>query len=402
MYNFLRTRGFSTTNIVTIMQGHDKTHLAGQNDLDPNNATISMTFHHLWLNSVWDRCVPRLRGGNVHDYNVYVDDTSVLAAKRLRNSIAATMSTTDQNTLNNTYSFNPPINGAISTESAALLLEKSVYTDCLTPLRNNQTDPSDPEYTGKILGLDVIYHMDNADGTVTQVRGNSTDPANPLGPVQAPIIPFSWNLPGNQLPYTYTADDPAQLQAIVTSPTAGAGAGVLTWNKTNWLVTSYAPTAPFIVAQPQNLAVTAGQGASFIVLAGGTANLGYQWYFNTNTPVPNGTGSILTLANVQSANAGVYTVVVTNLAGTVTSTNAFLAVSGGGSSQPQVSAQTFANGMFSLTVSGGSGSDFIVQASTNLVDWVGIFTNLSTTPFTWTDSNAANFGVRFYRIQVGP
>ena len=35
MYNFLRTRGFSTTNIVTIMQGHDKTHLAGQNDLDP-------------------------------------------------------------------------------------------------------------------------------------------------------------------------------------------------------------------------------------------------------------------------------------------------------------------------------------------------------------------------------
>ena len=58
-YNFLRTRGFSTTNIVTIIQGHDKTHLAGQNDLDSNNATITMTFHHLWLNSVWDRCVPR-------------------------------------------------------------------------------------------------------------------------------------------------------------------------------------------------------------------------------------------------------------------------------------------------------------------------------------------------------
>ena len=92
MYNFLRTRGFSVSNIIMIMQGHDKTHLAGQNDLDPNNATISMTFHHLWLNSVWDRCVPRLRAGNVHDFNIYVDDTSVLAAKRLRDSIAATMS----------------------------------------------------------------------------------------------------------------------------------------------------------------------------------------------------------------------------------------------------------------------------------------------------------------------
>jgi pectate lyase len=402
MYNFLRTRGFSTTNIVTIVQGHDKTHLAGQNDLDPNNATISMTFHHQWLNSVWDRCVPRLRAGNVHDYNLYVDDTSVLAAKRLRNSIAATMSTADQNTLNNTYSFNPPINGSISTENGALLLEKSVYTDCLFPLRNNQTDPSNPAYTGKILGLDDIYHMDNTDGSVTQVRGNSTDPGNPLGPFQAPKIPFSWNLVGNQLPYAYTPDDPAQLQAIVTSPTAGAGAGILTWNKTNWLVTSYAPTAPFIVAQPQNVSVAASQSATFTVLAGGTANLSYRWYFNTNTPVPNATNAILTLANVQNANAGVYTVVVTNIAGTVTSTNAILAVSGGGSPQPQLSGLVFANGTFSLTVSGGSGSDFIIQASTNLIDWVNLYTNLSVTPFTFGDSNAGNFGQQFYRIKVGP
>ena len=159
MYNFLRTRGFSTTNIVTIMQAHDKTHLAGQNDLDSNNATITMTFHHLWL-GVWDRCVPRLRAGNVHDYNLYVDDTLVLAAKRLRDSIAATMSTADQNTLNNTYDFDPPVNGTISTENGAILVEKSVYIDCLWPLRNNQTDPSNPEYTGKIEALDSIYHFD--------------------------------------------------------------------------------------------------------------------------------------------------------------------------------------------------------------------------------------------------
>ena len=187
MYNFLRTHGFSTTNIVTIMQAHDKTHLAGQNDLDSNNATISMTFHHLWL-GVWDRCVPRLRAGNVHDYNLYVDDTRVLAAKRLRDSIAAAMSSADQNTLNNTYSFNPPVNGTISTENGAILVEKSVYIDCLWPLRNNQTDISNPAYTGKIQALDCIYQFDS-----TTVRGNSTDPGNPMGPFQAPVIPFSWN-----------------------------------------------------------------------------------------------------------------------------------------------------------------------------------------------------------------
>jgi len=398
MYNFLRTRGFSTTNIVTIMQGHDKTHLAGQNDLDPNNATISMTFHHLWLNSVWDRCVPRLRAGNVHDYNIYVDDTSVLAAKRLRDSIAATMSTVDQNTLNNTYSFDPPINGSISTENGALLVEKSVYIDCLYPLRNNQTKPSDPEYTGKIKAIDTIYQFDS-----TFVRGNSTDSGNPMGPFQAPIIPFSWNLSGNQLPYTYTLDDPAQLQAIVTSPTAGAGAGVLTWNKTNWLITTYAPTAPFIVAHPQNQTVAPGNSVTFTAVAAGSAPLAYQWYFNTNAPIANATNTTLTLANIQATNAGTYSVTVTNVAGSVTSTNAILTVSLGTPSKPQLSGFIYNNGTFSLTVNGDTGPDYIVQASTNLTDWTSIFTNHSPIPpFVWTDLGASNFSQRFYRIQLGP
>ncbi len=397
MYTFLRTHGFSTTNIVTIIQGHDKTHLAGQNDLDPNNATISMTFHHLWLNSVWDRCVPRLRAGNVHDYNIYADDTSVLAAKRLRDSMAATMSTADQSTLNNTYSFNPPINGSISTENGALLVEKSVYIDCLWPLRNNQTDPSNPAYTGKIKALDTIYQFDSA-----FVRGNSTDSGNPMGPFQAPIIPFSWNLPGNQLPYSYNMDDPGQLQAIVA---AGCGAGVLTWNKTNWLITSYAPTAPFIVAHPQSQTVTPSNTVTFTVVAAGSAPLTYRWYFNTNTPITGATNATLMLSSVQIADAGVYSVVVSNSVGFVTSSNALLTVSAGTPSQPQLSGFVYDgnSGTFSLTVNGDAGPDYIVQASTNLTDWTSLFTNHSVVPpFVWTDSSASTFGQRFYRIQLGP
>ncbi len=403
MYNFLRTRGYSVSNIITIMQGHDKTHLAGQNDLDPDNATISMTFHHDWLNSVWDRCVPRLRAGNVHDFNIYVDDTSVLAAKRLRDAIAAPLNKADSNTLNNTYSFDPPINGAISTESGALLLEKSVYIDCLWPLRNNQTDVSDPEYTGKILSRDTIYQFDNTDNTVTEVRGDSTDPGNPMGPFQAPIIPFSWNLPGNQLPYVYYPDDPSQLQAIVSSPTAGAGAGVLTWNKTNWLLVSYAATAPFIVAEPQDATVASGQNATFAVAAGGSAALSYQWYFNTNTPVSGGTNSTLTLPSVQAANAGAYSVVVSNIAGSTPSINVSLVVTGTAPAQPQLSGLNYGNGTFSLTVNGDSGHDYIIQVSTNLTDWTPIFTNfMPTLPFVWSDTNAGNFSQQFYRVEVGP
>ena len=74
------TSGFSTTDIVTIIQGHDKTHLIGANDLDSNNATHTVTLHHEWFINPWDR-LPRLRAGNVHDYNIYVDDTVGLAAR---------------------------------------------------------------------------------------------------------------------------------------------------------------------------------------------------------------------------------------------------------------------------------------------------------------------------------
>jgi hypothetical protein len=379
------------------MQAHDKTHLAGQNDLDPNNATISMTFHHLWI-GVWDRCVPRLRAGNVHDYNIYVDDTQVLAARRLRDSIAATMSTADKNTLNNTYSFEPPVNGTISTENGAILVEKSVYIDCLWPLRNNQTDPSNPAYTGKIKALDCIYQFDS-----TTLRGNSTDPGSPMGPFQAPIIAFSWNLSGNQLPYSYTPDDPSQLQNIVTSLTAGAGAGVLTWNKTNWLITTYAPAAPTISADPQGQTVTVGNSATFTVAAGGSAPLSYQWYYNTNSGIPNATNAFLTLVNVQAANAGTYSVVVTNIAGSASSTSALLTVSVGTPSRPQLSGFVYNNGTFSLTINGDTGPDYVVQASTNLTDWTSIFTNHSPIPpFVWTDFVASNFSQRFYRIQLGP
>jgi hypothetical protein len=254
-------------------------------------------------------------------------------------------------------------------------------------LRNNQTDPSNPAYTGKILGLDTIYQFDN-----TVVRGNSTDPGNPLGPVQAPIIPFSWNTnagaPNGQLPYAYTMDDPAQLQAIVTSPTAGAGAGVLTWAKTNWLITSYAPTAPFIVSQPQDLAVSPGQSATFAVVAGGSANLNYQWYFNTNTPLSGATNSTFTINSVQTTNSGVYSVIVTNVAGSIVSSNAILNASGVFVA-PQLSDFTFSNGIFSMTINGDSGPDYIVQASTNLLIWEDIFTNYSPTPpFVWSDDAA--------------
>ena len=242
MYNFLRTRGFSAADVVTILQGCGKTHAIGELSLEPVNVNSCVTFHHQWYINPWDR-LPRLAGGTVHNFNIYVDAPLMLAARRLRDAKVEAMSPADQAAFANNYNFRPSGNGSISTENGAMLVEKSVYLDCVWPLRNNQTDPSNSIYTGKIMALDTIYRFRESNGRTTYVRGNSTDASTPLGPFQATIVPFSWNTnaatPHGQLPYRYTMDDPSQLPAIVTSPTEGAGAGVLTWNKTNWLRTVY-------------------------------------------------------------------------------------------------------------------------------------------------------------------
>lgn len=85
-----------------------------------------------------------------------------------------------------------------------------------------------------------------------------------------------------------------------------------------------AATAPTITTQPVSQTVGTGASATFSVTASGT-NLTYQWAHG-GTNVPAGTAATLTLNNVQAADAGSYTVVVTNANGSVTSNPATLTI----------------------------------------------------------------------------
>ena len=71
---------------------------------------------------------------------------------------------------------------------------------------------------------------------------------------------------------------------------------------------------PSIVAQPVTQAVLAGSTATFTVTAAGPPPLSYQWRFN-GTNVAGATGTSLMLSNVQCAQAGNYSVIVTNAHG---------------------------------------------------------------------------------------
>jgi outer membrane protein assembly factor BamB len=82
---------------------------------------------------------------------------------------------------------------------------------------------------------------------------------------------------------------------------------------------------PQIVVQPQPLTVPLGANAQFSVTAHSLSALTYQWRFNT-TNLPTGTASNLMINQVQIAQAGAYSAVLSNLAGAITSAVATLTV----------------------------------------------------------------------------
>jgi hypothetical protein len=71
-------------------------------------------------------------------------------------------------------------------------------------------------------------------------------------------------------------------------------------------------------------------------------------------------------------------------------------------STPAVSNVSVAGGHFSFSVTGQSGPDYALEASTNLTQWSTVFvTNSAALPFVWTDTNSA-LPWRFYRVKLGP
>src|ERR1700744_3833109 len=82
------------------------------------------------------------------------------------------------------------------------------------------------------------------------------------------------------------------------------------------------------VTQPVSVTVLVGQTATFSVTATGTGPFTYQWYAN-GTAIPGATSSTYTTSAAGDGQSGtVYTVVVTNSQGNVTSGPATLTVTG--------------------------------------------------------------------------
>lgn len=117
---------------------------------------------------------------------------------------------------------------------------------------------------------------------------------------------------------------------VATAPNAPNGGG------------SSDPTAPVITTQPASQTVTVGQGATFVVVATGSAPLSYQWQKNGANVAGATSSSYTTPPTTTADNAAKFDVVVSNSAGTVTSVSAPLAVNAvtGGNTPPPASSST--------------------------------------------------------------
>jgi hypothetical protein len=158
---------------------------------------------------------------------------------------------------------------------------------------------------------------------------------------------------------------------------------------------------PGITTQPQSLTVTQGQSALLSVVANGTAPLSYQWSLNS-TALSGATSSNLTLTNVQASDTGNYTVVVTNVAGSVTSAVAMLTVTNPAPpAPPSLGAAGMTTNGFAFQLSVSVGQTYVILVTTNLQDWTPISTNVALTGnVVITDPAATNYTRRFYRAMV--
>jgi hypothetical protein len=92
-----------------------------------------------------------------------------------------------------------------------------------------------------------------------------------------------------------------------------------------WICCSASAQSPVINSPPARVSVSLGASATFRVTAGSSTPVAFQWRKN-GEPIPNATNINLTITNIVIADAGLYSVEVSNASGSVLSRDAELEV----------------------------------------------------------------------------
>lgn len=230
-------------------------------------------------------------------------------------------------------------------------------SDITTAAVSGASYPTPPLTSGKTYTL-----------TVTDSKGNvvsTTCLVTPTSVTITPISPANQTTAPGQLAFAATASGGAT-NGLTWSATAGSFSGS-TWTSPT-VAGTYTITAtsvdepsvsvsttssisgPTITTQPVSQHVCTGAGILLTVSA--TYAASYQWSLN-GTPIPGATNSSYTVSVAAAANAGNYTVTVSNGVGSVTSSVAIVAVGSSITSNPaSLSILTTQTALFSVAAQG--------------------------------------------------
>ena len=241
------------------------------------------------------------------------------------------------------------------------------------------------------LGAYDVY-LDNFLVVQSNPLGYSLEPGAPPGAAVDPITGvFSWTPPPGHGAFTTN----------ITVRVTDGGLPNLS-DTTTFAVTVLAP--PMLVVQPANRTNDYGTTAAFLVSATGTEPLSYQWR-KDQVSLADATVATLTLTNIGRRDAGVYAVLVTNLYGSILSSNAALVVCvpqrlGTPCLLPDRTCVIFSGDADGGLLASNDLPHFEVYASTNLANWL-LLTNcldLTNGQLRLHDLSNSNLSQRFYQI----
>ncbi|MGB9461893.1 MAG: immunoglobulin domain-containing protein, partial [Candidatus Acidiferrum sp.] len=192
-------------------------------------------------------------------------------------------------------------------------------------------------------------------------------------------------------PATVASDNGAKFDVLVSNSVGSVVSAMAT------LTVNAAAVAPAITTQPANQTVTVGQTATFSVIATGTAPLGYQWLKNSANITGATAASYTTPATASTDNGAQFDVVVSNGAGSKTSTMARLTVNAAALAPTittQPANQTVTVGQtatFSVTATGTAPLTYQWQKNSGNI--AGATSATYTTPATASTDTGAKFDV---------
>jgi hypothetical protein len=195
------------------------------------------------------------------------------------------------------------------------------------------------------------------------------------------------NSSGSNLLWSSSSSNVASITAngIATGLTNGVTTIAATSGSVSGNATLTVVSPPNISMQPTNNTVAPGGSVTFNVSAAG-GDLSYQWLFD-GANISGATAPSLTVTNVNAGTIGVYSVIVSNAAGSITSASANLA---------SVGIAMFAG----VIVDGPIGSNYLIQSASSLnsTDWTTL-TNvaLPTQPYIYIDYTSPTNPLQFYR-----